>query len=473
MKNGNDEEVIRTILRLLGLVSCSIFTMQINNLWISNPNVWIGIFGAIYLAVLPMSGTIALRKVSLLLVLLMLSWQFFKTKSVPPFALAVVLWAAYLILFPLIATDSEVAWKSLGQQWGMGLLAMVAGAGVATRLAFTRWGGSFYLGLLSCVTIVVYLGFIAVQAWNTSSIPWGYWGRETHHADLGYAACQAVLLLMASVVASKKPTKYAAWVLILACLFATALARSRAGLAFAVFAGAMVFLTAVLSRTSIKKGPVFWGLGALLLVGGLVLGVAAKNDPRWTYMESNIVAGSLGDALQLQCEGTTSVEGQIKSMYGTGDLADRAISSVKDGDGSRMVVLRAGTQLVLEHPWGSDGSRQAYKKLLRLHCPQPDSRMAHAHNGWVDTALAIGWLGVLLYLWVFIHYIRTGYKALHASTLVNEWAIVLVTLSVFWIVRAFTDSVFRDHMFEMQGFVLSYAYFALRATQTKTSLHTA
>ena len=222
----------------------------------------------------------------------------------------------------------------------MGLLAMVAGAGVATRLASTRWGGSFYLGLLSCVTIVVYLGFIAVQAWNTSSIPWGYWGRETHHADLGYAASQAVLLLMASVVASKKPTKYAAWVLILACLFATALARSRAGLAFAVFAGAMVFLTAVLSRTSIKKGPVFWGLGALLLVGGLVLGVAAKNDPRWTYMESNIVAGSLGDALQLQCEGTTSVEGQIKSMYGTGDLADRAISSVKDGDGSRRVRLK-------------------------------------------------------------------------------------------------------------------------------------
>jgi O-antigen ligase len=450
-----------------------IAAMKLNSLWISKPNVWIGIFGAIYLAVLPMSGTIALRKVSLLLVLLILSWQFFKTKSVPQFALAVVLWAVYLIFFPLIATDSEMAWKSLGKQWGMGLLAMVAGAGVATRLASTRWGGSFYLGVLSCVTILVYLGFITVQVCNTSFIPWGYWGRETHHADLGYAACQAVLLLMASVVASKKPTKYAAWVLIVACLFATALARSRAGLAFAVFAGAMVLLTAVLSRTSIKKGPVFLGLGALLLMGCLVLGVAAKNDPRWMYMESNIVAGFLGDALQLQCEGTASVEGQIKSMYGTSDLADRAISSVKDGDGSRVVVLRAGTQLALEHPWGSDGSRQAYKKLLRLHCPQPDSHMAHAHNGWVDTALAIGWLGVLLYLWVFIHYIRTGYKALHSSTQVNEWAIVLVTLSVFWIVRAFTDSVFRDHMFEMQGFVLSYAYFAHRATQTKTSLHTA
>jgi hypothetical protein len=446
--------------------------MKISSQWVFNPNVWLGIFGAIYLAVLPMSETIALRNVSLLLVLLILVWQFFKSKSVPPFALVVILWAVYLVLFPLIATDSAVAWKSLGEQWGMGLLAMVAGAGVASRLASTRWGGSFYLGALSCITIVVYLGFIGARAWDTSAVPWGYWGRETHHADLGYAACQAVLLLMASVVTNKKSPKFAASILIIACLVGTALARSRAGLAFAVFAGVMVLLTAALSRTAIKKTPIFLGLGGLLLTSAMVLGVAAKNDSRWTYMESNIVAGWLGDALELQCEGTASVEAQVKAMYGAGDLSERAISSVKDGDGSRVVLFRAGTQLALEHPWGLDGSRQAYKKRLRLLCPEPATYMAHAHNGWVDTALAIGWLGVLLYLWVFIHYIRTGYKALHASTQLNEWAIVLVTLSVFWMVRAFTDSVFRDHMFEMQGFVLSYAYFALRATKAK-ALHTA
>lgn len=449
--------------------------MKLNSVWVFNPNVWLGVFGAIYLAVLPMSETIALRNVSLLLVLLILSWQFFKSKSVPPFALAVILWAVYLVLFPLIATDSAVAWRSLGEQWGMGLLAMVAGAGVASRLATTRWGGSFYLGALSCVTIVVYLGFIAVRAWNTSAIPWGYWGRETHHADLGYAACQGVLLLMASLVANKKSPKFVVLVLVLVCLVGTALARSRAGLAFGVFAGVMVLLTAALSRTTMKKTHIFLGLGGLLLASAMVLGIAAKNDPRWTYMKSNIAAGWLGDALQIQCEGTASVQAQIKSIHGTGDLAERAISSVKEGDGSRVVLLRAGTQLALEHPWGSDGSRQAYKKLLRQHCPEADRNIAHAHNGWVDTALAIGWLGVLLYLWVFMQYIRTGYKALHESAQVNEWAIVLVTLSIFWVIRAFTDSVFRDHMFEMQGFVLSYAYFALRATNRATqakTLHT-
>lgn len=444
--------------------------MTINSTVLSSSNFWVGVFAAIYLAVLPMSETIALRNVALFLLLLILSWQFVKDKTFPHFALPVILFGVYLIAFPLISRDAPVAWKSLGEQWGVGLLAMVAGAGVASRLASTRWGSSFYLGLVSCVTIVVYLGFVLVHAWQTSSIPWGYWGRETHHADLGYAACQGVLLLIASLVANKKSPKYAIWILVFACFLATAFARSRAGLAFSVFAGVLVLVTAALSSTTVRKAPIFLGLAGVLSAGAMVLGVAAKNDPRWTYMKSNIVAGWLGDALQLQCEGTASVEAQITSMYSTGDLAQRAISSVKDGDGSRVVLLRAGTELALENPWGLDGSRQAYKKLLRLHCPQPDSYMAHAHNGWVDTALAIGWLGVLLYFWVFLHYLRTGYRALHASEQPNEWAIVLVTLSIFWMVRAFTDSVFRDHMFDMQCFVLSYAYFALKATQAK-SLH--
>ena len=44
----------------------------------------------------------------------------------------------------------------------------------------------------------------------------------------------------------------------------------------------------------------------------------------------------------------------------------------------------------------------------------------------------------------------------------SEWALVLIALSIFWMLRAWTDSVFRDHMFEMQGFVLAYALLQVR-----------
>jgi O-antigen ligase len=135
---------------------------------------------------------------------------------------------------------------------------------------------------------------------------------------------------------------------------------------------------------------------------------------------------------------------------------------VRYGDGSRMVVLRAGLELAWAHPLGGDGSRQAFQKLLRQECPNPVISMAHAHNGWIDTMLAIGIPGAALYMWVLLSFLRSGYAALKRDGLANPWALVLLSLSVFWIVRGFTDSVFRDHMFEMQGFMLSFALIASR-----------
>jgi len=88
--------------------------------------------------------------------------------------------------------------------------------------------------------------------------------------------------------------------------------------------------------------------------------------------------------------------------------------------------------------------------------------MAHTHNGWIDTMLAIGWLGAALYLGVLLAYLRQGWACLRSDGPVRSWGLVLVALSVFWIVRGGTDSVFRDHMLEMQGFMLAFAASAMR-----------
>lgn len=433
------------------------------NISFRDPVVWVALLAGIYLAVLPMSGTIALRRLAMVLLLLVLFWQFWMSKSIPKLPIPIALWAAYLLLFPLISSDPTAAWESLGKQWGMGLLAMIAGAGAASLLSRYRWGTSFHLGILSCITILVHLYLFSYKAWETSSIPWNYWGRETHHADLGYAAGQAVILLAASLLFNKKASKFIAIFLILACLASTALARSRAGLAFSVFGGILVFSTATWSRSTAKKAQVLKLLGGLLLIAGVVIGIAANTDTRWRNMESNMTSGWLGDALQIQCAGTASVEQQIVEKYGVGEESARVIASVKDGDGSRVVLLRAGVALMLKNPWGIDGSRQSYKKLLRQECPNPAIEMAHAHNGWIDTALAIGWVGAILYMVVLFGFARFAYGYIQDKTQeVSTWAIVLFSMSIFWTLRAFTDSVYRDHMFEMQGFVLTYAYISLR-----------
>lgn len=423
---------------------------------------WIGLFAVCYVAVLPMADTIALRNVALLALLVSLGWRFRKTRPSLQWPLPLIVWAIYLLVFPLIADSSATALESLLGQWGRGLLAMLVGAGVAAVFYNKNKGAAFYLGLVSAVPILVHLALFTWKIWTTSSVPWGYWGRETHHADIGYAAGQAVILLAAVIASGHKVLRPLAAALIAACLLSTALAHSRAGLAFSLFGGVLVFAAAYLTRTTQRRTNFLAGALGVVLVGMVVFGMTIQNDARWRSMTSQLVAGFKGDALQIQCEGTASIESEIIAQYGPGEQAQGIIASVQGGDGSRMVLLRAGFTLALEHPWGSDGSRQAYQKLLRQHCSAPAIAMAHTHDGWLDTALALGWGGIALYMSVLLYFLKQGFSYLRRENGLNEWALVLVALSIFWILRGFTDSVFRDHMLEMQGFVLAYAAMALK-----------
>jgi O-antigen ligase len=206
----------------------------------------------------------------------------------------------------------------------------------------------------------------------------------------------------------------------------------------------------------------------LIVVVGSLAGLAFKEDARWHTLSDKLAAGMLGDAIQIECEGTASIEAKILDSHGADVSSTQLIDAVRDGDGARVVLLRAGLQLALKHPWGSDGSRQAFKTLLREECLHPALVMAHAHNGWIDTMLAIGVTGAALYLGVLLELCRRACVSLKKDGIENQWALVLLTLSVFWIIRGFTDSVFRDHMLEMQGFVLT---FALVASSNYAKLH--
>ena len=61
--------------------------------------------GAIYLAVLPMASTIALRNLALAGLLIVLLLSFRDLRDDMPWSWPVVLWLGYLLVFPLIADD--------------------------------------------------------------------------------------------------------------------------------------------------------------------------------------------------------------------------------------------------------------------------------------------------------------------------------------------------------------------------------
>jgi hypothetical protein len=427
----------------------------------------VGMLSAIYLAVLPMADTIALRNLAILALALLVAVRLLRTQDFIAVPWVVTLWAIFLFAFPFFNAFPDIAWKSFGTQWGMGLLAMFAGAGAALIMRGKAFSSSFFLGVAGCTTIVVHLSLVAWRVAQEGAIPWNYWGRESHHADLGYAAGQSIVLLCASIVAGSKSTRLVAIILVLSCLASTSIAQNRAGLVFGMVGAFLVFATAYLGHGTKHAGRSMAWFFVLMLAGAAVIAVSSRTDSRWHSMWSELTAGMNGKPIQIECEGTASVEQEITDRYGKGEQADRVIASVRGGDGSRVVLLRAGLELVAKHPWGIDGSRQAFQKSLIQECPHPAIQMAHAHNGWIDTALALGWLGAAFYLAVLLRFLAAGIREITKTRELNEWSLVLVALSIFWLCRGFTDSVYRDHMFEMQGFVLAYAFSALMIRQTK------
>ncbi len=435
---------------------------------------WIAYVGLGYLAVLPISHTIALRNTLLAILLVIALWtgwherRMFETWRVRSAPWPILLWAIYLIAFPELSADPAVAWASFWSQWGKSLMAMLAGATVAWWVAKSGYGSIHVLAIGASVPIVLYASMLAWKTASTGVIAWGYTGIEEHHGILGYAAAQAALLLSVAWICGKGRSRTLALLLMMMAISSMVVVRSRGGLIFLLLAVVLVFAASL--RNSSPERRKIIGVAALVLtlVAGAAASLAVRSDARWHGLSDRLSAGWLGDALTIHCDGYESIEDEITERYGVGDRAKRVKDSIVDGDAIRVIMLRGAVSLLLDHPWGLDGSRSSFQKRLLEICAEPTGNMSHSHNGWLDTGLAIGLPGALLYLLVLLYFLRVGLRAIDMGTPdAYPWGVVLVSTSIFWALRAAVDSCFRDHMLEMQGFLLAYAATAVYSLRAK------
>jgi O-antigen ligase len=91
----------------------------------------------------------------------------------------------------------------------------------------------------------------------------------------------------------------------------------------------------------------------------------------------------------------------------------------------------------------------------------PALQFSHSHQGWLDTAMAIGWIGVGILFLLYAHLMLIGWRALQPPE-ARPWAVGLLLVAAFWILRGFADSVYREHYLQMQAFVLAYLYLNVR-----------
>ena len=470
-----------------------------------------------FLSVLSTSGTIGLRNVLHVAMLGMLLWCLVMARErlvLKPLVVAravpvsIFAWCTFLVLFPFWAEEPAVAWANLRGQWGvMSLTWLLAWASVVVvgRERVSLWvltiTGAVPVFLHLLLVLLAWVGMLrpvfygdptlgtlwlsAKEIVTTPSLwkidiqpfPLGFRGVEPLHFNIGHAANQSMCLAVVCMLQAKTEGRWRemcnAGLVLMACFLSVLIAGSRGS----VLAGLLLMpVAAVLYVLSVRwrgggrtislqwRHGVYGGvaaIAALILLTGLFFNTV-RADERWHSMWDKMALGWMMDnPSQILCEGLSeSDEALLQQRYG--ERGQTYVQVLKEGlvgqDGGRVLLMRAGFELALQHPMGLDGSRQAYQKRIEQTCGHPPRlAFAHAHQGWINLALALGWLGVGLFAWILLSFTRKGWGMLGAE---DTWphGLALLLLSIFWLVRGMTDAIFQDHYMQMLAFTLLFIH---------------
>jgi hypothetical protein len=378
---------------------------------------------------------------------------------------ALLIFFAYLFIqLIFFSTNHKLAFSNFRGEWMHFILFSIIGGGVGLILGKYKSSNILlFLGIAFSIPLYIHITLSMIKWFSLGVIPWGYWGINKIHGDFGYPALQASILFCTSYLfeAKNKCNKILTITLIILCIASPFLAQSRGGTGFVLIG----ILFTYASFLFIKKGG---GINSsktvaqllivlLVLLGTFQVGLMTNPD-RWGGILSRITVGLQGNPTDTYCKGIDSLKQEMlnNDIIITPEI-QKGLNSVVDGDGARMMAARSGYDLIRKHPMGIDQSKQAFQAAIIEECQgAPKIFISHAHNGWIDTGLAIGAPGLVLLLVVVIQYARLGWVAAKKSSGLPPYGIALFVSAILWTIRALLDSTFRDQMLEMQAFIFAF-----------------
>ncbi len=357
----------------------------------------------------------------------------------------------------------KTAFSNFRGEWMHFILFSIIGVGVGLILGRRKFKNPLlYLSIAFSIPLYIHLSLSLIRGFSIGEIPWGYLGINEIKGDFGYPALEAGILLSTYYLyqAKSKAEQSLAITLILICIVSPLLAGGRGGTGFTITGIIFVFVCHFLvgdgKNTRITK-KLLWLLAVVAMV--LItykLGMMSSPN-RWGGISSRLSIGLEGDPTAIYCDGITSLEDALKrkGISITPDI-QKGLDSVVDGDGTRVMVVRSGYELILKNPMGINQSKQAYQIATIDACKgSPQIFISHSHNAWIDTALAIGIPGAILLLVAMLQYAKLGYRAFKEGPEISPYGVALFASACIWILRGCLDSTLRDQMLEMQAFILA------------------
>jgi O-antigen ligase len=407
--------------------------------------------------------TIALRYVCEGVLLLVILSSSFDWKPILARSKLLLIFALYLLIHVLFFSSSiSEGLKGFKSEWMHFILFTIVGAGSGLYLAQKKSQNLLLLiGLAFAVPLLIHLSLVLYKGIAMGSMPWDYWGINQIHGDLAYASLQASILLTVYVLSiAKTRLQYTlSTLLLLACFVSPLIAQSRGGVIFVI--GSVFFTSAWYfyfkrPKLILHARTILISAITLVCLGFLIKTGIAVDPERWGRSVSRALAGFQGDANVIMCNGVESLIASYHSKkIPITPQIESELDRILNGEGTRVMAARSGLNLVLQHPMGIDGSKQAYQIAIKQFCGGvPAIVIFHAHNGWIDTALAIGIPGALLLFMVMINYGVQGFRLNREPASFNPFALALFASACLWLLRALLDSTLRDQMLEMQAFVL-------------------
>ena len=378
-----------------------------------------------------------------------------------------LLFFLYLIAQLFIFSENyDIAFKNFYSEWMHFILFSLIGLGAGSILV-KKYSEDclLYFGIASLIPLAVYLSLSLIKGLEIGNIPWNYIRVYENRGTIGYTALQTILFLCPILFSTKNSIvrKNLVMFALLICVASTLVAYSRGGLIFGI--GSIVFILIAGFLTEYRKIK----LNRKLILSVSILGFLiflivylisnSVNSDRWTSMFDRAVFATKGNPIEIFCDGTDSFSKTIKfdGQEITQETQDK-IASINNGDGARIMALRAGLKLTLLHPWGIDQSRQAFQIALIKRCAEnPKILIAHSHNGWLNTSLALGIPGAVLLLLVFFKYTGFGFQRLKKNKGIDSiFALARFSSASIYFIRGLFDATLQDQMLEMQAFIFAF-----------------
>lgn len=405
--------------------------------------------------------TMAIRNIAagLLLILVIVrnrDWLTFLKESK-----ALILFGAYLLFYLLfISTDFLETAKNIKSEWLKFILYSLVGGTIGMWFAnHSRNKLFFFLGFSFSVPLLIHLVLFGLKAIESQSIPWGYAGLSLSHGDLGYSALQGIIFLSVYLffLSTTKLGKASSLLLIILMVISVVLARSRGGLIFSIISFMIASLSFILTSGRLTNGKKISSIVLLMIFLAISSRLATSTfSDRWQNLDLKISIGLMGNALDVNCNGADGIRNELseKGVLITKEIED-TLSEIQVGTAARVTTARAGIALLQINPFGFNGSRDGYQIGINKIC-KPVSEMGNTHNGWIDTALAIGVIGAFILLIIYIANIVAALKVLRSP--INQdkaVACALFATSLVWLIRNILDTAQRDQMLEIQGFCMA------------------